>query len=451
MQRLSLNSMHGFTLVTVAAIVLMSALAVGVHWFAERLPPSIGYPLLLLLSIVGMALSLGLTRQQLRRRIQADALLHGFITHPPLVMTLRDPQGRYLMANARYCQLVGKEESEIIGRRPADIFGPEHGARMEREMAATIASGQATAFENRTPTTEGVLDFLTFRFPVYGADKKELLAVGAVAIDISERKCAERQLVDREAEFDRLARDNARQREAAEAANRTKSEFLAHMSHELRTPLNAIIGFAEIIEKRLLGVDPDTYSRYAADILHSGQHLLGVINDVLDLSRVESGRYKLSLEPHDLDMLLVDCCRLVDGRARDGQVDLIRKIPNGLAPVLIDARATQQALLNLLSNAVKFTPAGGTVTVDAIVDDDGGMAVRVRDTGPGIPAEQQGHLFEPFWQDPTLARRSHGTGLGLVISRKLMRLQGGDVTIDSELGRGTLAMLRLPQTPARAS
>lgn len=450
MQRLSLNSMRAFTVVIVAAISLVTGLAVGVNSFAERLPPSIGYPLLLVLTIIGMALSLGLTHQQMRRRIQADALLHGFIAHPPLVMTLRDPQGRYLMANARYCQLVGKKEPDIIGRRPADIFGPEHGPRMEREMAATVAGGQATAFENRTPTTEGVLDFLTFRFPIYGADR-ELLAVGAVAIDISERKSAERQLVDREAELDRLARDNARQREVADAANRVKSEFLAHMSHELRTPLNAIIGFAEIMEKQLLGADPDTYGRYAADILRSGQHLLGVINDVLDLSRVESGRYELSLEPYDLDTLLIDCCLLVEGRARVGQVDLIRRIPDGLAPVRIDVRATQQALLNLLSNAVKFTPAGGTVTVDTTADDSGGMAVRVRDTGPGIPAEQQGHLFEPFWQDHTLARHSEGTGLGLVISRKLMRLQGGDVTIESEFGRGTVATLRLPPTPASPS
>ena len=409
------------------------------------------YGLMLGLLVVGGVVSLVLIHRQLRRRADADALLHGFIVNPPLIMSLLDANGRYLMANPRFCAVFGVSENAIVGKHPGEVFPGRRGARMDWEFAETVAAGRAVTFEVRTETREGERDLLVLRFPIYD-DSQHLLGVGTVSLDMTERKKAEEGLRRSEAnlrhqavELEHLAQDNARQREVAEMANRAKSEFLAHMSHELRTPLNAIIGFGEIIEKQIYGPRWDKYGAYAEDIRRSGQHLLGVINDILDVSKIESGRYSVSRERASLHDLVDSCMRLVRSRATENGVTLVDRVPADLPPVLLDQQATKQVLLNLLSNALKFTPAGGTITVEAETGTDGSLHLRVRDSGAGIAPEHLGRIFEPFWHSASRVRQNtEGTGLGLTISKKLMELQGGDIRIESQVGVGTVATISFP-------
>jgi len=233
-------------------------------------------------------------------------------------------------------------------------------------------------------------------------------------------------------------------KEAAELANRAKSEFLANMSHELRTPLNAIIGFGEIMEGELLGPMPVRYREYAADIRTSGQHLLGVIKDILDLSKIEAGKMTIEEEPVDLPAAVGDTLRLVAERAAEGGVMLVAELPEGLPKLWADRVRTRQMLVNLVTNAIKFTESGGTVTVGAALDDEG-LALRVADTGIGMTAEEIATARSAFGQaDTSLSRRTEGTGLGLPLVQCLVELHGGNLDIESTPGEGTAATLRFP-------
>ena len=231
-------------------------------------------------------------------------------------------------------------------------------------------------------------------------------------------------------------------REEAERANRAKSEFLANMSHELRTPLNAIIGFSDLL--RIFGTQPSTQVKvieYATDIHDSGLHLLSVINDILDMAKIESGRFELSEEVVDIGAVIASSLMMVAARAVQGQVMLESRIPDDLPDLMADTKAVKQVLLNLLSNAVKFTKPGGRVVIRAEVSGD----LAVTDTGIGIPAAALPRIFEPFNQaDNSIARQYEGTGLGLSISQSFMSLHGGDLEIESQPGRGTKVIARFP-------
>jgi signal transduction histidine kinase len=236
-----------------------------------------------------------------------------------------------------------------------------------------------------------------------------------------------------------------------ETASRHKSEFLANMSHELRTPLNAIIGFSEVLLERMFGELNEKQAEYLQDVLASGRHLLSLINDILDLSKVEAGRMELVLATFDLPLALENAVTLVRERATRRRVALEIAIDERLGDFVGDERKIHQILLNLLSNAVKFTPEGGRVGVNA-VPTDGAVEISVRDTGIGIAPEDQTAIFEEFRQvgsDHTGKRE--GTGLGLALAKRFVELHGGKIWVQSEIGKGSTFTFTLPVRPWPAS
>jgi PAS domain S-box-containing protein len=249
--------------------------------------------------------------------------------------------------------------------------------------------------------------------------------------DISQRKAMEEE--------------SLRSKEAAEYANRTKTQFLANMSHELRTPLNAILGFSELIQREMFGPVGEKYLGYAADIHGSGRHLLELVNDVLDLSKLEAGKLELRETEFSVPALVEECLVLVRNRANEAGVRLSSEIPATLPKLRADARSVKQLLLNFLSNAVKFTHEGGEVHVRAACDPRSGLSLCVSDTGIGMSAEEIEVALSPFGQvDSKLARKNEGTGLGLPICRSLMELHGGDFTVTSTPNAGTTLTARFP-------
>ncbi|HTT79919.1 MAG TPA: PAS domain-containing sensor histidine kinase [Stellaceae bacterium] len=236
-------------------------------------------------------------------------------------------------------------------------------------------------------------------------------------------------------------------KELADSANRAKSEFLANMSHELRTPLNAIMGFSEITKDRIYGERSDKYFDYARDIFNSGALLLSLIDDILDLAKIEAERVELQEEVVDLATLLQSSVLLVRQKADAAAVRVVTRIADRLPPVRADQRRLKQIILNLLSNAVKFTPAGGTISISAGVrDSDGMLEIRVRDTGIGIAPDHLAMVLEPFGQvQNSFTRRHDGTGLGLPLVKALAELHGGSCTLTSRLGHGTEVVITLPR------
>ncbi len=242
----------------------------------------------------------------------------------------------------------------------------------------------------------------------------------------------------------RLFREIEEKSRQIETANRHKSEFLANMSHELRTPLNAIIGFSEVLGERMFGELNEKQAEYTDDILSSGRHLLSLINDILDLSKVEAGRMELELTKFDLPMAIDNALTLIRERASRHGIRLHHSVDERLGELTGDERKIKQILLNLLSNAVKFTPEGGRVDVDA-VSSDGVVEISVSDTGIGIAPQDQETIFEEFRQVGTdYAQKREGTGLGLTLTRKFVELHGGKIWVESELGKGSTFTFTLP-------
>jgi len=252
------------------------------------------------------------------------------------------------------------------------------------------------------------------------------------AIDVTERLVAERAALEARTE--------------AERANKAKSEFLAHMSHELRTPLNAIMGLTETMALELFGpIGVERYRDYAGDVLGAAQHLLNLINEVLDLSKIEAGQRELNPVPTSFQDLADSAQLLVSGRCRERAVTVTARIDPRLPPLEVDAQAMRQVLTNLLDNAIKFSPAGGVVELIAELCDGGACEIAVVDTGPGMTAKEAHDALQPFRQSAaTSCREEHGIGLGLPIAARLVELHGGILALKSARGRGTQAIIRLP-------
>jgi PAS domain S-box-containing protein len=342
-----------------------------------------------------------------------------------------DRQLRIRTVTPRVMEVLGYHPAELTGRPFAELVGadaplpltgaPER-ARPFRDVETTVVDRWGGARRVRLSGLP-VFDEVTQRFTGYRG----------TAQDVTELRAREHALLEA--------------KNAAEEASRTKSEFLAQMSHELRTPLNAIIGFAEVMHAEQLGpLGADKYREYAGDIAGSARHLAQVINDVLDVAKLEAGKFQLNEEEVAPGELAARAVRIVRPRAEDAGVALTLADTGGAAVTLrADGHKLLQVLLNILSNAVKFTPSGGRTDVRAGPSEDGGYVFTVRDTGIGMSAEDQRVALSPFGQvDSSLARRFEGTGLGLPLSKALTELHDGALEIDSAPGEGTCVNVRLP-------
>jgi PAS domain S-box-containing protein len=334
-------------------------------------------------------------------------------------------------ANSSAARLLGlNTPEELIGRAVSEHVDPEYLATFQNNRKTLNREGRVNISEIKWRRYDGQAIFVDGSAGVFTFQGEP--AVQLIARDVTARKAAETAM--REA------------KEAAETANRSKSEFLANVSHELRTPLNAIIGFSEVMEHEMFGqLGNDHYRDYARDIRLSGTHLLEVINDILDLAKVEAGKVELQEQTIDIEKVIESTVRLVRERAGARNIDLSVRIPERLPQLWADERKVKQILINLLSNAIKFTPEGGAVTVSAERDNADEVKLAVSDTGIGIAKESIEIVLQPFGQvDSALSRKHAGTGLGLPLTKSLVELHGGSLDFDSELGKGTTVIVRFP-------
>lgn len=391
-------------------------------------------------------------------RIHASRLSDG-LEKISVGITLWDPDYRLVLYNRHYVEMYAAiadairpgVKAETLMHRAIErglLAAPDG---VERTIAARIGE-----FSTGSGFDQTLTDGRWIRYEDYP------LACGGVLglrTDISELKEKEHALQDRVAELQatqadlesqrtklaELAEHLVHARDEAETANRAKSDFLANTSHELRSPLNAIIGFADLMRGQLFGPLAPQYLEYANDIHVSGTHLLSIINDILDLAKIEAGKIDLAEDVTEISRVVGAAIRLVVEAAERGRIAITTDLHPDLPMIWADERRLRQILLNLLTNAVKFTQPGGKVLVRARTDDSGGVVLEIADTGIGIRPEDMERALSAFGQvDGSLGRKFDGTGLGLPLTRQLTELHGGRFVIESEVGKGTIVRITLP-------
>ena len=333
-----------------------------------------------------------------------------------------DPAGIITDVNKQMEALTGCTRDELIGAPFKNYFtDPE---RAEASIKRVLSEKKVTDYELTACARDGKRSEVSYNVTTFYDRDRKLQGVFATARDVTERKRFEQSLQE---------------------ANRMKSEFLANMSHELRTPLNGIIGFTEFLYDEKPGPLKPKQKEYLGDVLSSARHLLQLINDVLDLAKVEAGKMELHPETFPVNKAVEEVAAVIKGMAQKKQIAVGIEIGTGLHAVRLDQHKFKQVLYNLLSNAIKFSDDGGQIAIRAQLLDTRQIEVQVRDTGIGIKAEDIGRLFTEFEQlDSGTARRFEGTGLGLALTKKIVEFQGGRIGVESELGRGSVFTVLLP-------
>jgi two-component system cell cycle sensor histidine kinase PleC len=418
------------------------------------------------LHLIGIAVDITEQKSLVEKTTAADLRLRDAIETIPEAFVLWDADNRLVLCNSNFQQLHRLPDADVVagtsyeaivaaGRKPiirsrvANEDGQPPGART---FEAQLDDGRWLHISERRTKDGGYVSVGTDITKIKLHEQKLVEGEKRQIATIDDLRKSQEALQLQTDELADLAEKYAKEKTRAEDANQAKSKFLANMSHELRTPLNAIIGFSEIMEAAMFGpLGAEKYREYCRDIHESGQYLLEVINDVLDMSKIEAGGIRLAREDVALDPVLADCLRVVSQRASEKHLNLDSHI-TGDIHLKADRRALKQIALNLLANAVKFTPEGGSVTVHGRLR--GGMvSVAIEDNGIGIPKDALHKLGRPFEQvESQLTKRHQGSGLGLAIAKSLAEMHGGAMRIRSTLGQGTTVLVRLPvqaRPPAR--
>ena len=406
------------------------------------------------LHLIGIAVDITEQKSLVEKTVAADMRLRDAIETIPEAFVLWDADNRLVLCNSNFQELhnlpdeaitVGASYEAVVeaGRQPvvrSKIITGGPNIPGARTFEAQLEDGRWLHISERRTKDGGYVSVGTDITALKTHEEKLVDSERRLMATVADVRASQQRLGE-------LAEQYAVEKTRAEEANQAKSKFLANMSHELRTPLNAIIGFSEIMESGMFGpLGAEKYNEYCNDIHSSGQYLLDVINDILDMAKIEAGRIRLDFEELDLDALLAEATRVVSARVQDKQLELVAKISPDLG-LRADRRALKQIVLNLLSNAVKFTPAGGRVTVRGRADGDY-IVLAIADTGIGIDKDALAKLGRPFEQVESQLTKSHqGSGLGLAISKSLVELHGGNMRIRSTLGKGTLVVVRLPMHP----
>src|SRR2546421_572951 len=416
------------------------------------------------LHLIGIAVDITEQKSLAEKTVEADLRLRDAIETIPEAFVLWDAEDRLVLCNSHFQRLHKLPDSAVtpgtsyetvieVGSMPeVRTRLQETGAQAPgaRTFEAQLDDGSWLHISERRPKDGGYVSVGTDITPIKEHEQKLVdndLRLRATVIDLKRSQAA----LERQAgELADLAEKYQREKTRAEEANQTKSKFLANMSHELRTPLNAIIGFSEIMGSGMFGeLGSEKYQEYCHDILTSGHYLLEVINDILDMSKIEAGRMKLDMEPLDLSKTLAESLRVVAGRA-PGKTLVVDADIEGTISVVADRRAIKQIIVNLLSNAVKFTPDGGKVVVRTRLLGDK-IVLMIADTGIGIAPQSLARLGRPFEQvESQLTKTYHGSGLGLAIARSLTNLHGGTMRLRSKLGPGTVVCVSLPRDARKA-
>jgi PAS domain S-box-containing protein len=362
------------------------------------------------------------SRRELENALHANQLI---MDNSQDVICTIDEDGRFLSVNVACEELWGYKATELLGRRYIDLVYPDDRTRTEAASETLLVGGKLTDFVNRYVRKDGTVVDVLWSATWSAADK----IMFCVAHDVTDRARIEKAL--REA------------KEEADRANHAKSDFLSRMSHELRTPLNSILGFGQLLDRQAANDTQRTRVRY---ILSAGRHLLSLINEVLDISRIEAGNLQLSLEPVCLEEAMSEAIDLMRPLAAEREIRLAASCPlDTTTYVLADRQRFKQVLLNLLTNAVKYTAMQGRVSVAFNDSGNGNMRVLVRDTGAGIPAQKLSRLFTPFDRLGAEQSTVEGTGLGLALCQRLVEAMHGCIGVDSTVGDGSTFWVELPQ------
>jgi two-component system cell cycle sensor histidine kinase PleC len=403
------------------------------------------------LHLIGIAVDVTEQKSLVEKTVAADLRLRDAIETIPEAFVLWDAENRLILCNSNFQSLHNLPDAAVATGTPyEDIVsaGRKHVIRTKitaeeadtpgaRTFEAQLDDGHWLYISERQTKDGGYVSVGTDITALKQNERKLMTSEKRLLATIEDLRQSQQQLQD-------LAEKYAEEKDRAEDANQAKSKFLANMSHELRTPLNAIIGFSEIMEKGMFGdLGAPKYKEYCRDIHHSGQYLLDVINDVLDMSKIEAGRFKLEPQDVELDHILADALRVVSTTGEEKSLSLSARIAPEIR-LRADRRALKQVALNLLSNAVKFTPNGGRVTVRGR-SKGGCVLIAISDTGIGIPRDALKKLGRPFEQvESQLTKTYHGSGLGLAIAKSLIELHNGVMRIRSTPGSGTIVLVRLP-------
>jgi len=406
------------------------------------------------LHLIGIAVDITEQKSLVEKTVAADMRLRDAIETIPETFVLWDADNRLVLCNSNFQELhhlpdeaitVGASYESVVaaGAKPVvrnKVITGGPSVPGARTFEAQLEDGRWLHISERRTKDGGYVSVGTDITALKTHEEKLVDSEKRLIATVADLRASQQRTAE-------LAEKYAEEKTRAEEANQAKSKFLANMSHELRTPLNAIIGFSEIMESGMFGpLGAEKYHEYCSDIRGSGQYLLEVINDILDMSKIEAGRIRLDFEDLNIDTLLNEAMRVVAARAQDKQLQLSA----GISPELrlrADRRALKQIALNLLSNAVKFTPVGGRVTVRGRATDHC-ITLAIADTGIGIAKDALTRLGRPFEQVESQLTKSHqGSGLGLAISKSLVELHGGRMRIRSTLGKGTLVVVRLPLEP----